>query len=197
MIMSKRISGTIFGLICMAFPALALAHGGNGAVGVLAGLAHPFTGLDHVLTALACGLWMKLRLNLSLSRGMAVFLLPLLVGMLLGANGIQGLYLEALLAASVFLLALLLTPGMTIRTSLGISLATGFALLQGLAHGGEIISLSLQGSLSALAVSLSTSTLLATGHILAAGIGRSAPPTPRKEKSRDGKAMQTAQPPSR
>jgi urease accessory protein len=175
MIMNKKISGTTFGLFCIVFPTLSLAHGGSGTEGFMTGLAHPFTGLDHLLTALACGLWMKLRLNLSPGHGMGLFLLPLLAGMLLGANGIQGLYLEGLLIACVFLLAVLLAPGIHTRTSLGIALATGFALLQGLAHGGEIISLSLQGSLAALAVTMSTGILLAGGYALAAAARKHRP----------------------
>ncbi len=167
--MNKIMSRIALGLSCTLFPALALAHSGSGEGGVLAGLLHPFTGLDHMLTALACGLWMKRRLGLSLGRGMGLFLLPLATGMLLGANGVQGVYLEGLLMASVLLLSLLLAPGMRVRTSLGIGLAASFALLQGLAHGEKIISLSLEGSLTALAVCLSTSLLLACGYILAAG----------------------------
>ncbi len=166
--MNKITSRIALGLSCTLFPALALAHGGSGEGGIVAGLLHPFTGLDHLLTALACGLWMKGRLKLPLGRGMGLFLLPLAAGMLLGANGVQGLYIEGLLTASVLLLSLLLAPGMRIRTGLGIGLAASFALLQGLAHGGEIISLSLEGSLTALAVSLSTGLLLASGYALAA-----------------------------
>ena len=166
--MHKNMSRIAFGLSCTLAPALALAHGGSGEGGMAAGLLHPFTGLDHLLTALACGLWMKRRLTLPLGRGMGLFLLPLAAGMLLGANGVQGVYLEGLLMASVLLLSLLLAPGTRVRASLGIGLAASFALLQGLAHGREIISLSPEGSLTALAVSLSTGLLLASGYALAA-----------------------------
>jgi len=48
--------------------------------------------------------------------------------------------------------------------------------LQGLAHGGEIISLSLEGSLTALAVCFSTGLLLACGYILAAIYGKAPRP---------------------
>ncbi|WP_456375316.1 HupE/UreJ family protein [Thiolapillus sp.] len=165
--MNRKTSAAALTLACFFLPALALAHVGSGEGGIVSGLLHPFTGLDHLLTALACGVWMRLRLDLSLRRGMAVFLLPLLTGMLLGANGIEGLYLETLLGASVLLLAVLLAPNMKLRPNLGITLASCFALLQGLAHGGEIIRLSLQGSLSALAVSVSTGLLLMSGYLLA------------------------------
>ncbi|MCO1981260.1 hypothetical protein FA421_01020 [Pseudomonas aeruginosa] len=42
-------------LALLAAPALAFAHPGHGEHGLVAGLAHPLTGLDHLLFALAHG----------------------------------------------------------------------------------------------------------------------------------------------
>ena len=172
--MNRQLNRFILILSCTLFPPLALAHGGNGESGLVAGLLHPFTGLDHLLAALACGIWMKCRLEIPPDQGMGVFLLPLLAGMLLGANGLTGLYLEGLLSATVVLLAVLLLPGVQLRRNLGIGLAASLALLQGLAHGGEIVGLSLEGSITALAVCISTGLLLAGGYVLASGFRKAA-----------------------
>ena len=47
----------LFALIALAAPALAFAHPGHGDSGLLNGLLHPITGLDHILAMLAVGLW--------------------------------------------------------------------------------------------------------------------------------------------
>ncbi|WP_260436657.1 HupE/UreJ family protein, partial [Pseudomonas aeruginosa] len=44
-------------LALLAAPALAFAHPGHGEHGLVAGLAHPLTGLDHLLAMFAVGLW--------------------------------------------------------------------------------------------------------------------------------------------
>jgi urease accessory protein len=59
-------------LIVVAFPSLALAHVGVGPTsGVWNGLAHPITGLDHILAMLAVGLWAARR------GGRAIWMLPM------------------------------------------------------------------------------------------------------------------------
>ena len=48
---------TLFAIALFLSPALAFAHGGHDHSGLLAGVAHPITGLDHLLAMLAVGLW--------------------------------------------------------------------------------------------------------------------------------------------
>ncbi|MFP9016179.1 HupE/UreJ family protein, partial [Pseudomonas aeruginosa] len=88
-------------LALLAAPALAFAHPGHGEHGLVAGLAHPLTGLDHLLAMFAVGLWAAQQ------QGAARLALPctlvgtLLVGAWLGgdaprpATGVPGLALSA------------------------------------------------------------------------------------------------------
>ena len=46
---------TLFAIALFLSPALAFAHGGHDHSGLLAGVAHPITGLDHLLAMLAVG----------------------------------------------------------------------------------------------------------------------------------------------
>lgn len=159
-------------MILLALPAaflpeMAMAHVGTGSGGFLAGLMHPFSGLDHLLTALAFGLWIAIRSRYSLKLGLGLFLLPLMIGMLLGANGLQGLFLEALLAGSMVVALLMLTPRMAVIHNPGMLLFSVFALLHGLAHGNELVALSAEGTVTAIAIALSTGAICCFGYLLA------------------------------
>ncbi len=48
---------SLFALALFLSPAVAFAHAGHDHSGVMAGLAHPVFGLDHLLAMLAVGLW--------------------------------------------------------------------------------------------------------------------------------------------
>ena len=50
----KRILGA---LALLLTPPLAFAHPGHGDNGLMAGICHPISGLDHLLAMLAVGLW--------------------------------------------------------------------------------------------------------------------------------------------
>jgi len=74
--------------------------------------------------------------------------------------------MELLLGASVIIMAIMLLPYLALKTTLGIILISSFALLHGLAHGNEIIALTLQGSLTAAAVALTTGFIYSAGYWL-------------------------------
>ncbi|WP_263140868.1 HupE/UreJ family protein [Pseudomonas sp. RIT-PI-AD] len=125
-------------LALLLSPALALAHPGHDTSGMLAGVAHPLTGLDHLLAMLAVGLWAAQQ------RGAARWALPLtfvgamLVGGLLGFAGFALPFLEADIAASVLALGLLVALAARPPVSLALALTAGFALVHGTAHGLEL-----------------------------------------------------------
>ena len=52
-----QFSRSMFALACLLWPALALAHIGQGDIsgGFIAGVAHPVFGLDHVVAMVAVG----------------------------------------------------------------------------------------------------------------------------------------------
>ncbi|MFL5040721.1 MAG: HupE/UreJ family protein [Xanthobacteraceae bacterium] len=116
----------------------ALAHVGIHAGGFADGLAHPFSGLDHVLAMVAIGLWAS-----QLGRP-AYWLLPvsfpavMALGAVLGANNMPLPWVEIGIAASVIVLgaviALSLKPSLLVSTTL----IAAFALLHGHSHGAEL-----------------------------------------------------------
>ena len=116
----------------------ALAHVGIHAAGFADGLAHPFSGLDHVLAMVAIGLWAS-----QLGRP-AYWLLPasfpavMALGAVLGANNMSLPWVDIGIAASVIVLgaaiALSFKPSLLVSTTL----IAAFALLHGHSHGAEL-----------------------------------------------------------
>lgn len=120
---------------------LALAHG-EGAhshdAGLIAGLAHPFSGLDHLLAMVAVGLWAAQK------GGRALWMLPLtFVGMMAfgGTLGVLGMPLPGIevgIALSVMVLGLLVALQSGGSLQLACATVGLFALFHGLAHGVEM-----------------------------------------------------------
>jgi len=133
---------SIAALVAFAATALnsaALAHvGDHSQMGFIEGLAHPFTGLDHMLAMVAVGLWAS-----QLGRP-AIWLLPLTfpavlaIGAVFGIGGVELPWIEIAIAGSVMVLgaavALALRPSLVMSAGV-IAL---FALLHGYSHGVEL-----------------------------------------------------------
>lgn len=124
-------------LAALAFCGAAQAHPGHGA-GYLAGLGHPFLGLDHVLAMIAVGVWAA-QLG-----GRALWMVPLsfvAVMALAGGLGIAGVALPMAdngVAASVLLLGLLVAFAVRLPFALGCGMAGLFAVFHGYVHGAEM-----------------------------------------------------------
>ena len=124
----------------LAFCGAAIAHPGHAGhlPGALAGLMHPFLGLDHLLAMLAVGVWAT-QLG-----GRAQWLLPLSFVALLAAGGglaIAGVGLpmvEGGIATSVLLLGILIALAVKMPTALAAAMVGVFALFHGHAHGSEM-----------------------------------------------------------
>lgn len=163
----------LFLLSLTLLPGAAFAHvGGHGDTGLVAGLMHPFTGLDHLLAMFAIGIWAALQ-----PRGMklavpATFLAMLLAGFALGVSGSGLPLVESGIALSVLLLGLLIASTAHLPAAVTLALAGGFALFHGYAHGLEA-----SGSLSAFAVGFLTAslTLHLGGGLLATSVQRRLP----------------------
>jgi len=116
----------------------AQAHPGHGVDGLAAGLMHPFTGLDHLLAMLAVGLWSAASARgAQRARGPLVFLAMLLFGGLLASAGLVLPGVEAGVALSVVLLAVLMLGARHIPARAGLLIVAAAALLHGQAHGIE------------------------------------------------------------
>ena len=137
--MMRRYSFLPAALIVLFAPAAAWAHTGiGGGFGFVNGLVHPFLGLDHLLAMTAVGFWAA-QLG-----GRAKWLVPAaFVGVMAAAGGIamMGLtlpFIEAGIAASVFVLGLAITLRFKLTPPLAMALVGAFAAFHGFAHGAEV-----------------------------------------------------------
>ena len=117
----------------------AAAHVQTGEVsGVLTGVRHPVSGLDHVLAMIAVGLW-----GAQLGAP-ALWLLPVTFPMLMALGGLVGLLgvplpgIEIGIAASAILLGLAVMSALRPPLAVAVVLVAGFAIFHGHAHGTEL-----------------------------------------------------------
>ncbi|MBA3059698.1 MAG: HupE/UreJ family protein [Gammaproteobacteria bacterium] len=106
-----------------------------------AGFMHPVFGLDHLAAMVAVGLWSALsarRAGLELLWGPLGFANLLLVGAVLGLQGIELPAVEPMIAASLLVLGLLVVSRLRVPGAVAALLVGGFALFHGLAHGLEL-----------------------------------------------------------
>jgi urease accessory protein len=164
--------------LLLLVPSLAFAHPGHAQSGWLAGMGHPLGGLDHLLAMLAVGLWAAQQ------KGAARWLLPvtfvttMLVGGVLGLEGVSLPAMESGIAASV--LALGLAVALAVRPPLVLAtLATAlFALFHGVAHGLELPAMASSWSYAAGFV-LVTASLHAVGYAAVRYLPQAAAPLVR------------------
>jgi urease accessory protein len=120
-------------LIGLLLPATVLAHPGHEG-SLWQGLVHPFSGLDHLLAAVAVGVW-----AVSMG-GRAIWVIPLAflaamaLGGALGANGIVLPMAEVSIAVSVFLLGVLVACDARVGVAVGVAMAALLAPFHGAAH---------------------------------------------------------------
>jgi len=155
------------GLIAVAVllvPAAALAHEETGqAAGFLAGLAHPVSGMDHVLAMVAVGLWG------AVLGAPAIWVLPVAFPLVMAAGGFMGLAgmpvpgVEIGIALSAIVLGAMVLLEARPPLWLAAAIVAFFAIFHGHAHGRE-----LPPGTSALLYSLGF--VVATGLLHAAGI---------------------------
>jgi urease accessory protein len=138
--MKAKYSLALFGLLAyVTILPVAEAHtfGSQGA-GLMAGLTHPFVGLDHLLAMFAVGIWAG-QLG-----GRAVWLIPLTfvsvmaVAATLASFGLLLPLMEPAIACSVLVLGLLIAGSVCLPTSVCALLVSLFAVFHGYAHGLEL-----------------------------------------------------------
>jgi urease accessory protein len=132
-----RIAGALGALAGLgtAFPAL--AHPGHGPHDLAAGLAHPLTGVDHLLAMVAVGLWAALRGDKALWAWPLAFVGAMLAGYGLGQAGLHHSLIEPAILASVIVLGALVAANACVPTLVGMAIIASFGLAHGLAHGAE------------------------------------------------------------
>jgi urease accessory protein len=151
-------------MVVALMPAVASAHPGQdrGAHHFVSGFAHPFTGLDHVLTMTAVGLWSIQLRSRARWRVPLGFLALMIAAAALAMAHVHLPYVESAILASALITGLLLAAALPVPLWAALALAGTFALFHGYAHANEM-----PGGASPLAYitgfSLATATLLAAG----------------------------------
>ncbi|MBM3557590.1 MAG: urease accessory protein UreJ [Alphaproteobacteria bacterium] len=155
----------VFALTFLA--ASAEAHGAQGtSPGFIDGLAHPFLGLDHVIAALAFGLFAA---RSGAGRALAaagVFLAALVAGIAWAWAGMDHAAIEWAMAASVALLgvALIWSPAWGAAALMALAIAVG--AINGLAHGQDSAALGATGGFVA-GIGLGSAALLVVAGLVA------------------------------
>jgi urease accessory protein len=147
-------------------PSLAQAHPGwpGHTHGFANGLAHPLTGLDHILAMVAVGLWAAQR------GGRALWAVPLAFVSVMALGGIFGLmggalpFVETGIATSVLVLGVLIAASVRLPLLMSVLIVGLFALFHGYAHGAEMPA-------TASGLDYGMGFILATVSLHLAGIG--------------------------
>ena len=138
---ARKILAALAAAVAVSALGAAAAHAhvpGAAGAGWAEGLAHPFTGLDHVLAMVAVGLWAA-----QMGRR-AAWLLPLAfpvvmaAGAVLAAFGLTVPGVEAAIAGSVMVLGLLVALATRPSAAVAAAVVGFFALFHGHAHGTEL-----------------------------------------------------------
>jgi len=159
-------------------PALAFAHPGHGDSGLVAGIAHPVTGLDHLLAMVAVGLWAAQQQGKARWALPVTFVVTMLLGGLVGFEGFELPLMETGIAASVLALGLLVALAVRPPLSLAVALTALFACAHGVAHGLELPELSSPWAYAAGFVA-ATAALHGLGYAVARSLPQAAAPLVR------------------
>jgi urease accessory protein len=154
----------IAGILTLCLPSAASAHTGLGeTIGFMHGFSHPVGGIDHILAMIAVGLYAA-QLG-----GRALWLVPLTFVAMMAAGGAAGIHgmdlvwVEIGIAASVVVLGLAVAFGLSLPALAAAGLAGFFAIFHGHAHGVEMPA-------GASALTYAAGFMLATALLHAGGI---------------------------
>ncbi len=130
-------SAVIMG-VALSAPALAHTSVGAHGSGFVAGFVHPLMGLDHLLAMLGIGLWASQLGRRAVWMVPVAFVAAMIGGAALSLSGAALPMVEFGIAGSVLVIGALIALGTRMPVALAMSLAGGFALFHGHAHGTEL-----------------------------------------------------------
>ncbi len=137
--MSPRAFRLIMTITLMLAPSVAFAHPGHGESGsLLAGVMHPFSGIDHLLALTAVGLIAAHLGGRALWAVPATFVAVMAVGGIFGVTGVSLPFAEIAIALSVLVFGLVILTGMSPSVLAAMALVGVFAIFHGYAHGAEM-----------------------------------------------------------
>lgn len=161
--MKRGLAVRFTSVIAASWPVMAWAHAEQGrAGGLVAGLRHPVSGLDHVLAMISVGLW-----GAQLGAP-AIWLLPVTFPMVMAFGGMLGLAGVALPAVEAAIAVSGIALGLAVLTEwrpplwLAALIVGFFAVFHGHAHGAELPP-GADGILYSVGFVVATGTLHATG----------------------------------
>jgi urease accessory protein len=163
MIRRLRLGTTLLALMVVS-PLPLAAHEGGSAAGLVSGLLHPISGLDHVAAMVAVGIW-----GAQLGAP-AIWVLPVTFPMVMALGGMLGLLgvglpgVEVAIGLSALVLGVMVALEHRPDLRLAAILVGVFAIFHGYAHGTE-----LPDGQSGLFYSIGF--VVATGLLHATGIG--------------------------
>lgn len=156
------------GGLLLVLPALAQAHPGHDGHDLTwdfsGGFAHPLSGWDHLLAMVAVGLWAAQLGGRARWLVPAAFVSVMTLGAVIGHAGVMFPGIEQGIAASVFVLGLLIAAAVRLPVSAGMALVGVFAIFHGIAHGAEMPA-------TAGGLSYGAGFIAATALLHAAGVG--------------------------
>ncbi|QKE62018.1 HupE/UreJ family protein [Aquipseudomonas campi] len=169
---------SLYALALFLTPAVAFAHTGHDHAGLMAGLAHPLFGLDHLLAMLAVGLWAAQQSGAARWALPLTFVASMLLGGLLGFASVQIPLMETGIAGSVLAFGLLVAVAARLPMVVALSLTSLFALTHGVAHGLELPELASPWGY-AVGFVIATAVLHAIGYALVRYLPQAAAPLVR------------------
>ena len=132
-------------------------------------LVHPLLGIDHLLAMIAVGFWAAQLGGKALWQVPLAFVAMMAGGALIANIGIDASLVEAMIAASVIFLGLMIAGSIKLPPSVSVIVVSAFALFHGYAHGLEMPQ-------AGAPLAYGAGFVLATGclHLIGVGLGISA-----------------------
>ena len=158
----RTVAAIVATVALVALPSPLAAHEGGAAAGLLSGLLHPISGLDHVLAMVAVGIW-----GAQLGQP-AIWVLPVTFPMVMAFGGMLGLLglqvpgVEVAIGLSALLLGLMVALEQKPDLRVAAAIVGFFAMFHGHAHGAELPE-GQSGILYSIGFVVSTGTLHASG----------------------------------
>ena len=132
-------------------------------MGLISGLVHPLTGADHVLAAIAVGIWATVSGGSHARSIITAFLGMLGLGAIAGFAGISLALVEPVIALSVIAMGLLIVLRVSPTRMVAPAVAGGFSVFHGYAHAAGL-------PVMASSVWYLLGLLMATAFLLGSGV---------------------------
>ncbi|MGJ8646399.1 MAG: HupE/UreJ family protein [Marinomonas colpomeniae] len=128
----------VFIALMLTIPSFAYAHAVPGAGGFMSGLSHPILGFDHLLAMLSVGVLSAQMGGKAIWKVPATFVIVMLVGGVLGMEGVKMISVQLGIAVSVLALGLSITIEKKLPAFIAMIFVGFFAVFHGFAHGVEM-----------------------------------------------------------